>query len=430
MPLTLNCPKCRKPFRVRDDAAGQKVRCPNCQAVLQVPGTPKPAEATTAATAPVPPVREPAPAPSPPTEPLSPRAAARARADEDDTQAAHPVLARDEDEEKDDDTVRVPERGRGRHHRADREAVDLDEAAETAKPGPGRDKTKKVAKRKPEEEPEDPEEVIDGWDRVYRGLGRVSIGLFLLLIPSIAYFAKAVMYLMQGEEKKPEPGFLGISGMHLWDDILLLAIGGSGLLAFLLLLLGRGACARAPRSSHAGGLAKGSLFFTLLTFIALGGAGAAYLMPKLGLIEPVSGEITTITFLAAAMFALIAEGWFGLFLAQIGWPLDRPKLAKEVALFGLVVVVLAVGVVIANQVLIALDLPDLKAGIDGSIREKAHGLPTDEVFRQSANAGLISGGVLLILSVLFVFRYTAVTAAGRRAIRHWLKEHEPEPAGR
>ena len=37
MPITLNCPKCHKPFRVRDESIGGRVRCPSCGAVLQVP---------------------------------------------------------------------------------------------------------------------------------------------------------------------------------------------------------------------------------------------------------------------------------------------------------------------------------------------------------------------------------------------------------
>ncbi|MBO0699974.1 MAG: hypothetical protein J2P46_16370, partial [Zavarzinella sp.] len=37
MPITLNCPKCHKPFRVRDESIGGRVRCPSCASVLQVP---------------------------------------------------------------------------------------------------------------------------------------------------------------------------------------------------------------------------------------------------------------------------------------------------------------------------------------------------------------------------------------------------------
>ena len=43
MPITLNCPKCHKPFRVRDESIGGRVRCPSCGAVLQVPATLLPA---------------------------------------------------------------------------------------------------------------------------------------------------------------------------------------------------------------------------------------------------------------------------------------------------------------------------------------------------------------------------------------------------
>src|SRR5262245_21354080 len=43
MPITLNCPKCHKPFRVRDESIGGRVRCPSCGAVLQVPSALSPA---------------------------------------------------------------------------------------------------------------------------------------------------------------------------------------------------------------------------------------------------------------------------------------------------------------------------------------------------------------------------------------------------
>ena len=43
MPITLNCPSCHKPFRVRDESIGGKVRCPSCGSVLQVPAALSPA---------------------------------------------------------------------------------------------------------------------------------------------------------------------------------------------------------------------------------------------------------------------------------------------------------------------------------------------------------------------------------------------------
>ena len=43
MPITLNCPKCHKPFRVRDESIGGRVRCPSCGSVLQVPSALSPA---------------------------------------------------------------------------------------------------------------------------------------------------------------------------------------------------------------------------------------------------------------------------------------------------------------------------------------------------------------------------------------------------
>jgi predicted Zn finger-like uncharacterized protein len=37
MPIQLACPSCAKQFRVADEHAGKKVKCPNCQTIFQVP---------------------------------------------------------------------------------------------------------------------------------------------------------------------------------------------------------------------------------------------------------------------------------------------------------------------------------------------------------------------------------------------------------
>ena len=52
MPITLGCPSCGKRFRARDESAGKKVKCPYCQAAVQVP-TPEESASAGAPTAPV-----------------------------------------------------------------------------------------------------------------------------------------------------------------------------------------------------------------------------------------------------------------------------------------------------------------------------------------------------------------------------------------
>lgn len=37
MPIHVICPKCKKPLTAPDSMAGKKVKCPGCQAVMNVP---------------------------------------------------------------------------------------------------------------------------------------------------------------------------------------------------------------------------------------------------------------------------------------------------------------------------------------------------------------------------------------------------------
>ncbi len=76
MAILLPC-ECGKQLRVKEDMAGKKIRCPNCQAVLAVPaegaGELEPAEAPPASVRPAPAVRTPPRAEPPRDRPAPPR---------------------------------------------------------------------------------------------------------------------------------------------------------------------------------------------------------------------------------------------------------------------------------------------------------------------------------------------------------------------
>jgi hypothetical protein len=44
MPISVNCPSCGRSYNVKDDAAGKKFRCKQCEAVVSVPDAPAEAE--------------------------------------------------------------------------------------------------------------------------------------------------------------------------------------------------------------------------------------------------------------------------------------------------------------------------------------------------------------------------------------------------
>jgi hypothetical protein len=45
MPISVNCPSCGKAYNVKDDAAGKRFRCKQCEAVIAIPEAPAPSEA-------------------------------------------------------------------------------------------------------------------------------------------------------------------------------------------------------------------------------------------------------------------------------------------------------------------------------------------------------------------------------------------------
>src|SRR5262245_13481889 len=75
MPLTVTCPGCNAPLRVRDELVGKKVKCPRCAGVVQVPRA-APVGASPAAAAPPPPAAAPPPVPHAEQVRPAPRAAA------------------------------------------------------------------------------------------------------------------------------------------------------------------------------------------------------------------------------------------------------------------------------------------------------------------------------------------------------------------
>jgi hypothetical protein len=55
MPLTVTCPGCSSPLRVRDEYVGKKLKCPRCQGVIEVPAAEAPAPVVLAEAAEEPP---------------------------------------------------------------------------------------------------------------------------------------------------------------------------------------------------------------------------------------------------------------------------------------------------------------------------------------------------------------------------------------
>lgn len=395
MPLTLNCPKCRKPFRVRDDSVGGRVKCPTCAAILQVPATLSSASVASTAslnlgsaevtsrtgkahraeslledlpgpgTHPGPPSL---PGQMPPTQPIKQR-------------REEPV-----------------ERDRGSR------------GAETG-PLPLPRKHSQIAKPKRRDDEVSLEQVVEdaaGWRRVRKGLWWVQVAYFLALLPAIGNFA-VIAYTANKENKAPEQlkedkGVLGKS-MSLWDEIEYGYIFVIPAVVYLLVLMGRMSLLRVPESARTRGTASGLILLTLISFAALATYACSTLLPKVAGTD-LPRDAGAIAWLVLIYFGLLTEAWYLLCLGQMGVPLRSTRTLRDTALSLLMLVVLIVGVLIANRYYPLLtSSPKLKS---------------DEVL----NTRMLEAGVYLVVAFVFVFRVTAITGIIRRAISRWMEENK------
>jgi predicted Zn finger-like uncharacterized protein len=410
MPLTLNCPKCRKPFRVRDDSVGGRVKCPTCAAVLQVPAhltsasvessssqpSVKPAATTArrhasegapARTGKVGHVEsflddlpEPGPhagppsLPTPSTQPMKPR--------------------RDE----------APERDR------ERPSERRSRGAETGPlPMPRKHAPRARAKSHDADEilPEQIVEDAEGWRKVRKGLFWIQLAFFLALLPAIGNLA-VVAYAANQESKAPEKltdkGFLGKS-LTMWQEIGYGYLFVIPVLVYLIIFMGRLSLLRVPESARTRGTATGLVLLTFITLAAFATYACTVILPNVA-DTSLPSEAKSISWLVFIYFGLLTEVWYLLCLGQIGVPLRSTRTLRDTALSLLMLVVLIVGVLIANDYYpLLVTSPKIK---------------TEELL----NTRMLEAGVYLVVAFVVVFRVTAVTGIIRRAISRWMEEHK------
>ncbi|MBM3979128.1 MAG: hypothetical protein FJ304_02365 [Planctomycetes bacterium] len=338
MPITLGCPSCGKRFRARDESAGKKVKCPYCQAAVQVPtaeesgsagaptaslpsdsGTPAvPAPRAVPSTPSAPVVATPddwgasptAPAPAPPTfEP----------------QAKAPVLP--SEPASDLESFSAPVGGRGKD-----------------RPKPAKaDKGEKGDKPKPKPkagEPTAEEVAAAGWKSVRRGLFWVQIALLFVSLIAFIGFGKAVYARSAGPLPKGDgadwvkiEGYVNDGSPNAVplrkEDLLDLACYGLPvLLACVPLTLGRLIAGGAPRNSGARGLFALSAMFTLV------GLGA--LVASFGFERLLMKDEYKYTWGGFLLLVPLAEFWFLTGLTSCGMALKRPRAARAVGAVGFV----------------------------------------------------------------------------------------------
>jgi predicted Zn finger-like uncharacterized protein len=416
MPITLNCPKCHKPFRVRDESIGGRVRCPSCGAVLQVPAALSPASHFDDL-----PRGE---SPSQSSKPLAEGVKASVMGSLNDV-------------------------GLGGPSRRE-EAVDLGPPPGAAGAGPPSIKAPAVPpqgpllptqlggrqpaqaskpsapapeyRARPTQPPPEMKWLPSGdeaaWRKVRGGLGLIRCALFLLTLVFLAACGHAVWIAFDTDRAlSNEPGLLKQAGWPLWKEALVAYVGVFSVPAILLLLFGRLRCGGAPASANARGLAYGAAFFTIVAILAaafLIGMQFFNLGDKIGeMIQkpvPPQAQLTAQYVLIPA--AVLAEVFTLLFIGQIGWPLSRPQLQKSIAGF------FAYAAILPAAVLIGMQYYPVIGAVRRSMDEIGTPLggPDDDL----AQRVLIWGVVLLTAGVMLFLRYASVAGQARRAIRKLL----------
>ncbi len=329
MPITLGCPSCGKRFRARDESAGKKVKCPYCQAAVQVPTADEAASsAAPTASLPLPPPPSVAARSAPPPRPLPPPPA--------------PVVA------SPDDWGALPTGP----NRSAQPSLSLPPAAPPpppeplfppALPGPGARGAKdrpKPARPKARESAADqsPEQIAAaGWRTVRRGLFWVQFALLFLSLIGFVGFGKLVA-ARSGKELPTGEGWIQIEGyvnqgqnaikLTKTDELDLAMYGGPVLLGGILMVLGRLIASGGPRSSGSRGLFALSGLFLLFGLVGL---LLWQYFDKLLLEE--EKKYARLGFL---LLVPLAEFWFLIGLTACGLALKRPRAARAVGMVGFV----------------------------------------------------------------------------------------------
>lgn len=325
MPITLGCPSCAKRFRARDESAGKKVKCPYCQAAVQVPSADDFAPESG-------PVAPPAPLLTPPAPPVRPPSARAAAAPVPSTQsgdwgalpkgpaAAPPPSTTPEPVPR--PTTRGPvEKEKERPKPA---KTPLEKYQESLQPSPESGS-------------------VSGWKRVRRGLGWVQFALFWLALIGFVGFGKIVYtratgnplpkgdgtewISIEGFVNSKDPNSIPLSKEQIID---LACYGVPILLAGLLMTIGRLIASGGPRMSGSRGLFAASSLFGFLAFLALLASV---------LFADVFQKEVQYTREAFVVLLPLSEFWFVIGLTACGLALKRPGTARAVGMLGFLVAI-------------------------------------------------------------------------------------------
>jgi len=393
MPITLNCPKCRKPFRVRDESVGMRVKCPTCGAVLQVPATLAPTSMEG------PPGEADAPRnPTPPAANPIPRESVFTGLPGASSTSGPPSLPQNNPMHRDEE--------------------DEPRRASTSGPLPPIPNTRRPAAKKqapatrPGPDNEQVEQIIEdaaGWSSVRGGLRWIQIGLFFSMIYALYLFGIAIYAFREYNEipkniDNPPPGLLEIKKANLLQELEIFTKVGSGVLLFLFAMIGLLKCIRVPASARTRGLVSGTFLFALISF-------AGFLIScrpdinRLFEIPELPADVVSYTKQYFIYFPVLTIIWFVLFLGQSGAVLRSGKVLTDAAYSVLLIVLFHIGTNVADNYY----------PLTSASRKMKEEMEV-QVFVTQA-------GIFTLLTVLIALRLMSLSGVVRGVIRRWKEEN-------
>lgn len=370
MPIRLTCSACSKPMQAPDVAAGKRVKCPNCQAVVSVP-----MQAAAAAPAAVP--ARPAPPPVPPPAPPVPAAPAPA-----------PVPATSDNPFGFDDAPVVKKARKPARDEAEDERP-------RKKKGRARDEDEEE-----EWEGEAPRKGAKGWSAFGAGCGSVKLGLWIEF-GAIAYFGILFFLALAGVGGRGSP----LSG---GGGIMFLPIPLAMLAGTTFILLGRLKMMSAPKSSGASTVLLGAVLLTGLRGIAVlaGALFSVLAVANDGVSAAMYGSRAAMALLIGAAPGAVAELTVITAMALAGGCIPDENLRRKAGLLTFITQAFALAyfLLVALALLVGLDDGPPRGGMGrpGQFGQPQGGPPADPRTIM---------GVIVFVYLLLQFVYTALQAS-------------------
>lgn len=434
MPITLNCPKCHKPFRVRDESIGGRVRCPSCASILQVPSSLAPAShfgfdmpqnvdinpaEMTGAHRPIaedvqlnPPGGDLLGNTSrPPQMEFGSAGVALPAPPSIKFRGAPSVLPHGlmPGSNPNSPLSNIPVAPNPAGSRFDPPSQSTNPAANQANLNRPQSSYIQLPPT-PQSNTNTPAATtnVNPWASVRSGLSMIQAGLFLWMIPFIGLAAHAAWgYQQPAQAFNLAPGYLQRADLPFWKEIALGYTAVPMTLGLLLLLFGRIKCTSAPDASTTRGLARGAVFCTILGFIGAAAAVAFFggYLAKFNL-PPQTGWLAIYVWLPAAV---LADLFTLLFIAQAGWVAGLPRLLLHVGTF--LTYILVVPAILAAA---HLFFPIIEPFRDTLLQTNNPFGNADAALTQKF---IIGGGAVLLYGFLIFARYFMLAGKAKQAIR-------------